>query len=193
MQFKETWKAREDGGRSHLPRVADQMPGLSSRVRNRFCWCQAWKLKLSAQAQLECQLSCYCLFSDNSSQWAPPENSTGLERKDVAAAVKYQLSASPCSDRSSCWELSALCRQWAIKAFRYSHTELMKVYKHEVLILTAAMKYDYWNIYFHFKYLFICVLHCWYAYTVWGWNLNSLASSPLGTFLLFALSPALML
>lgn len=86
-----------------------------------------------------------------------------------------------------------MIRPLAIKAFRYSHTELMKVYKHEVLILTTAMKYDYWNIYFHFKYLFICVLHCWYAYTVWGWNLNSLASSPLGTFLLFALSPALML
>lgn len=54
------------------------------------------------------------LFNDNYwLQWGPPKSSMGLERKDVAAAVKYQISASLWSDCSGFWELSALCRQWS--------------------------------------------------------------------------------
>lgn len=108
-----------------------------------------------------------------------------LERQDDAAvAEKQSILMSPFWLQ---WELRALSTllaviitswlgPWTIRAFRYSHTEVMKSCKHDVLILTTVIKYDYWNIYFHFKYLSICVLLCWYAHTVWGCNLKSLAS-----------------
>lgn len=101
------------------------------------------------------------------------------------------------------WELRALSTLlaaiitswlglWTIKAFRYSHTELMRSCKHEVLILTTVKCYC-WNINFHFEYLSICVLFYWYAHTVWGLQFEIFGQQDLlGPFLLLLCPPALM-
>lgn len=187
MQFKEMWKAQEDGGKNGLLPVTDQMCFFFTRARNRSLCKNTRDLRLLAWVQLRLQLSCCCLFRNNNyAQSRTWENSMSLERQDDAAhCCEAPIILMPPLWLQ--WELRALSTllaviiaswlgPWTIKTFRYSHTEVMKSCKHEVLILTTVMKCDCWNIYFHFEYLSICVLPYWYAHTVWGCNLKSLAS-----------------